>query len=90
MGELVPGYPPQEFRAVPVEIIRARSLLPKFRDAVRRVMALRRMSDDEVNIIIVFYDRPIGFNHISPPIDISTVFILYCFLLLTIIVIGRI
>ncbi len=46
-GQRVPSYPPQKYQSVPLEIIRARSLLPTFRDAARRVVELRRMSDKQ-------------------------------------------
>ncbi len=51
-GKRIPGYPPQQYHSVPVEIIRARSLLPTFRDAVRRVVELRRMSDKETSGVV--------------------------------------
>jgi hypothetical protein len=46
-GQRVPSYPAQKYQSVPLEIIRARSLLPTFRDAARRVVELRRMFDKE-------------------------------------------
>ncbi len=49
--ERVPSYPAQKYQSKKVpfflEIIRARSLLPTFRDAARRVVELRRMFDKE-------------------------------------------
>jgi hypothetical protein len=48
--ERVPSYPAQKYQSkkVPLEIIRDTfPLLPTFRDAARRVVELRRMSDKE-------------------------------------------